>query len=215
MTTKVSVGFQANPNGVNEESVGECEGRLLLMEDSLRVANLLVAKPVSFLTVFPAIKYLLTPCTSGKLCGCFQFFTMLTSNQLAHFLVLGPVRSLALGIAIRYSLAARTLQVMDSIIPRFTVLTNLGRTACGEAISRRPTLTDFFIALVGNEPTLVIRANWNARHLMNLATTLAARMISFSSQVWYRGLRTNPALEGARLSQMIPLFTLDVVPKFS
>jgi hypothetical protein len=202
--------------------VGECEGRarecengrLHREEDSLRVANFLVARPVSFLTIFPAIKDLLAPGTNGKLRVCFQFFTTLTSNKLARFLVRGPVRFLALGIAIPYSFAARTRHVLGFhlilIMPPFTALTDCGtssqREFFVEASSRRPSLIDSFYTLVGNEPTFGIRTNWNTCHFIDLVTTLIADIMAFSGHFWCRGLRTHSTLEiRVRLSQLSQL----------
>jgi hypothetical protein len=133
--------------------------------------------------------------------------------------VLGPVRFLALGIAIRCSFAARALQVFGShfIIEPFTVRTTDHRTLFGgEAISVLPSIIDFCNTLVGNEPTFVIRANWNTRHLIDLVSTLIVRVIASISQVWSRDLRTNPALEiRARLFQLMPLSRINVFPEIS
>jgi hypothetical protein len=126
------------------------------------VASVLVVRPVSFLAVSFAVEDFFALCTSGKLRVCFQFSTTLTSNDLARFLVLGPVRFLALDIAIKYSFVARTLQALDLRIAPATVLTlHAQQIVSGEASSRRPRIIDFCNTLVGNEPTFVLRANWN------------------------------------------------------
>jgi hypothetical protein len=66
----------------------------------LLLAILHLIWPVSDLAVSPAIKDLLAPGTLGKQLRRFQFFTMMTGNQLACFLVFRPVRLLALGTAV-------------------------------------------------------------------------------------------------------------------
>jgi hypothetical protein len=87
------------------------EDSIALWDTCLRLlAILLMIWPVGELAVSPAIKDLLAPGTRGKQLRGFQFFTMLTRNKLACFLVDGPVRFLTRGITVTCCVTARAIQ---------------------------------------------------------------------------------------------------------